>query len=149
MTHQVPAVSVIEAPDHAGNGKAQRVFLKSIEPEMQAARPRIVLDCSRVRKFDKPFVHLLLCCLEEAMKRNGDVRLAGIPPEARVILDENGATTLFEFFDSVEEATSSYDATSQNALRRAGGPHGGQKLDGLPSLASAQGATITNRSVSR
>lgn len=108
MASSVPDISVIEAPDHAGNRKAQRIFLKQIEPCIEVKRPRIVLDCSKVRKFDRAFVHLVLCCLEEAMKRNGDVRLAGIPPEARAVLDITGATHLFEIFDNVEEAESSF-----------------------------------------
>lgn len=149
MANQIPAISVIEAPDHAGNGKEQRAFLKSIESQMQASRPRIVLDCSRVRKFDKPFVHLLLCCLEEAMKRNGDVRLAGIPPEARTILDENGATSLFELFGSTEEARNSYAAAGQNELRHAAEPRHSQVFDDLAPLPQVEGTTMTKRSVNR
>jgi anti-anti-sigma regulatory factor len=43
---------------------------------MNNDRAYIVLDCSKVGVMDRSAIYLLLCCLEEAMKRNGDVKLA-------------------------------------------------------------------------
>ena len=37
----------------------------------------MVLDCSNVRQLDRAGIQVLLRCLEEAMKRNGDVKLGG------------------------------------------------------------------------
>lgn len=143
MTVPHPAISVIKAPDRAGNGKAQRRFLKDAEPLMRINRPRIVLDCSGVRQFDKPFVQLLLCCLEEAMKYNGDVRLAGIPPEARAVLDITGASRLFESFDDIDEAKNSYGRISWTKPKKtepAGDGAGSSSLPAIPNMTVSDGS---------
>ena len=75
---------------------------------MNVDRPSLVLDCSRVRLMDTSAVHLLLCCLEEAMKRNGDVKLAAVPAGATAVLELSGIDRLFEIYDTPAEAVSSF-----------------------------------------
>ena len=69
---------------------------------------RLVLDCSALSQMDKPVLHLLLSCLEEAMKRNGDARLAAVSPSAQVVLKMIGADRLFQIFASSAEAVDSF-----------------------------------------
>ena len=45
-------------------------------------------------------MHVLLCCLEEALKRNGDVKLAGLTPPAKAGLQMAGVDRVFEIYDS-------------------------------------------------
>lgn len=85
-----------------------RIFLHELESLMAMDRPRIVLDFCRVRQMDRPAIHVLLCCLEEAMKRSGDVRLAAVPRESEAILEKAGALGLFQVFTTVEEASDSF-----------------------------------------
>ena len=61
-------------------------------------RPYIVLDLSKAGVMDRSAIYLLLCCLEEAIKRNGDVRLAAIPLGTRAGLELTGVDRLFEIF---------------------------------------------------
>lgn len=75
---------------------------------MKTDRPRIVLDCSNVRQLNRSVVHLLLHCLEEAMKRNGDVRLAAMPPGAGPVLELTGVNRLFDIFNTTAEAVKSF-----------------------------------------
>jgi len=70
------AVTVHEVPDKV-TAAAERRFLRELQTFVETERPRLVLDCSRVQQMDNATIHLLLSCLEEAMKRNGDVKLAG------------------------------------------------------------------------
>jgi len=107
--------------------KQIRTFFHEIESCMSVDRPRIVLDCSKVRRLDRSVVQLLLCCLEEAMKRNGDVKLAAMPPGAGTILELTGVNRLFDIFDTTADAVNSFnrlpiDAVSE-ALLPAGTPH--------------------------
>jgi anti-anti-sigma factor len=88
--------------------KHQRLFFAEVESCFTVDHPCIVLDCSKVRKMDRSAVHLLLCCLEEAMKRNGDVKLAAIQAEPRALLEVTGADRLFEVFDTSAEAVTSF-----------------------------------------
>jgi anti-anti-sigma regulatory factor len=78
------------------------------EAMAQNIRPAVVLDCSALCKLDKSTMYLFFCCLEEAMKRNGDVRLAGVKPEAFVVLESAGAGYLFRNFATALEAVDSY-----------------------------------------
>lgn len=75
---------------------------------MNVERPYIVLDCSKLREMDAHAIHLLLCCLEGAMKRNGDVCLACVAPGAVLNLELAGADSLFRVFDTVEGAVANY-----------------------------------------
>src|SRR5580658_2496005 len=85
-----------------------RLFFFEVEPWLTADRPRVVLDCSRVRELDSAGIQVLLHCLEEAMKRNGDVKLAAIPPAAAEILELTKVDSLFEAFDSIRDAVNSF-----------------------------------------
>ena len=83
-------------------------FLGRIRDRMSDRRPGLVLDCSGLSQMDKPVLHLLLSCLEEAMKRNGDARLAAVSPSAEVMLKLIGADRLFQVFASNADAVNSF-----------------------------------------
>jgi anti-anti-sigma factor len=68
----------------------------------------VVLNCSHLHEMDLSSVHLLLCCLEEAMKRNGDVRLAALSPLAKDCLRGLGVDRLFRIFETSEQAVQSF-----------------------------------------
>jgi anti-anti-sigma regulatory factor len=83
-------------------------FFCEIKSCLDVDRPCLVLDCSQLAQMDKQIVLLLLCCLEEAMKRNGDVRLAGVSPHARAALKAADADILFRFFETTADAIASF-----------------------------------------
>ena len=85
-----------------------RQFLSRIQDRMSDKRPGLVLDCSGLSQMDKPVLHLLLSCLEEAMKRNGDARLAAVSPSAEAMLKLIGADRLFQIFASNADAVNSF-----------------------------------------
>lgn len=107
MTTRISAVAVKQLPETMSI-KQRRIFFHELESCMSVDRPRIVLDCSNVRRLDTSVIHLLLCCLEEAMKRNGDVKLAAVPPAARTILELTGVNRLFDIFESTADAVNSF-----------------------------------------
>jgi hypothetical protein len=55
-----------------------------------------------------PLVYMLLCCLEETLKRNGDVKLAAVPPAAMAVLNVTGVDRVFEIYDTIPEASNSF-----------------------------------------
>jgi hypothetical protein len=55
-----------------------------------------------------PLVYMLLCCLEETLKRNGDVKLAALPPAAMAVLNVTGVNRVFEIYDTIPEALNSF-----------------------------------------
>ena len=112
MSNLTSNVTVKQLPA-AFDARHERIFLLQLEDCWNASRPRIVLDCANVRQIDHPFVHLLLSCLEEAMKRNGDVRLAGVGPEARALLKRHGVDRLFKIFATNQGAIESYQGRQE------------------------------------
>jgi anti-anti-sigma factor len=85
-----------------------RRFLRRVQDRMNGMRPGLVLDCSGLSQMDKPVLNLLLSCLEEAMKRNGDARLASVSPSAQAMLKLIGADRLFQIFASNADAVNSF-----------------------------------------
>jgi anti-sigma B factor antagonist len=107
MTARKREVTVVKLPEKLSARKG-RAFFREVQRCMQLDRPCLVLDCSGVRQMDTPVAHLLLCCLEEAMKRNGNVKLAAVPPRTEAVLDLSGISRLFEMFDTTAEAENSF-----------------------------------------
>ena len=113
MTLRIRPVAVKQLPEKL-DAKQGRLFFSELESCMNVDRPCLVLDCSRVRLLDSAAVHLLLCCLEEAMKRNGDVKLAAIPDEAMADFGQFGLDGLFEVFDTTSSAQESFHNTPKS-----------------------------------
>jgi len=107
MTLRVRNVEVKQLPE-ALTVKQARLFLGELGSCMNTDRPCIVLDCSKVRLMDRSVIQLLLGCLEEAIKRNGDVKLSAVPAAAKAILELTGVSRLFEMFDTNAEALISF-----------------------------------------
>ena len=100
-------VTVTQLPE-AVDRKRGRRFFNELESRINIDRPCVVLNCSRVREMDRFAIHMLLCCLEEAMKRDGDVKLAAVSSSARETLERMRVDRLFEIYDTETEAVNSF-----------------------------------------
>ena len=100
-------VEVIQVPESLDE-QQKADFCHEFDSCIQADRPAVVLDCSKLARMDTSAIHLMLCCLEEAMKRNGDVRLAAVSPDARVALKSYGLHHVFEMFGTINDALKSF-----------------------------------------
>ncbi len=108
-------VVVMQLPEQL-NGVEVRNFVQELEPLLEHNRPRIVLECSQVRSLDSTGVEMLLHCLEEALKRDGDLKLAALSPEAEVILELMRVSRVFETFQTSDEAVQSFNAVPVDAV---------------------------------
>lgn len=108
-------VIVMQVPEQL-NAEEVRNFLQEMGPMLESNRPRIVFDCSQVRSIDGAGVEMLLECLEEALKRDGDLKLAALSPEAEVMLELTRIARVFETFSSSDEAVRSFNAVSTDAM---------------------------------
>ena len=75
---------------------------------LNETQPRMVFDLAQVRELDTNGVQMLLLCLEEVMKRNGDLKLAAVPAGPAVMLEVTGVDRLFEIFESAADAVESF-----------------------------------------
>src|SRR6266567_3153940 len=108
-------IVILQLPELLNLGGAQS-FMQELEPLLECHRPRIVFDCSQVRYIDSAGVEMLLHCLEEAMKRDGDLKLAALSPESEVILELMRVARVFEAFASSDEAVRSFNAVPAEAV---------------------------------
>jgi anti-anti-sigma factor len=90
-----------------------------MQPILRIDRPQVVFDLSQVRQMDAAGVDILLQCMAEAMKRDGDVKLAALSPQAAVILELTRTDRLFEIYNNSTEAARSFSGFLPNAMRQA------------------------------
>jgi anti-anti-sigma factor len=113
MSTQNPVI-VMEVPSTLSYAEG-RSFLLELLPLLKTDRPHIVLDCTRLQQVDSAGIEILLQCIDEAMKRDGDVKLSAISPETATIMELMRVDRLFEIFDTAEEAKRSFRATPLEA----------------------------------
>jgi anti-anti-sigma regulatory factor len=107
MAFELRTVIVKQLPQTQNEEQAW-AFLESFKLSLTADRPRVVLNCASLGTFNRSSLHLLLSCLEEAMKRNGDVKLSSLSETARGALEGTGIGDLFRIFDTDAEAIKSF-----------------------------------------
>lgn len=100
------------------NLKESRAFLRDVQPMLHADRPQLVFDLSQVTRLDAAGVEILLHCMSEAMRRDGDVKLAAVSPQAAVVLEMTRTDRLFEIYQTSTDAARSYSAFLPNTIRR-------------------------------
>ena len=108
-------VVIMQLPEEL-NVKEVDNFMQEIGPLLESNRPRVVLECSQVRSMESAGVEMLLRCLEEVLKRDGDLKLAALSPEAEVILELMRVERVFETFSTSEEAARSFSAIPADAI---------------------------------
>ncbi|HLV89311.1 MAG TPA: STAS domain-containing protein [Candidatus Sulfotelmatobacter sp.] len=110
--HPNRPVIVMQVPERLYRADAE-AFRNELQALLEVGRPRIVLDCSQIKDIDSRGVEMLLHCMDEAMKRDGDVKLAAVAPGSAVILELMKVDRLFEVFETSDEAVQSFHALPQ------------------------------------
>ncbi len=120
MTTKRPVV-VLQLPEKLVLGRVE-LFFREVQGFLKAERPRLVFDFSEVTQIDSAGVELLLNCMEEAMKRNGDLKLAAIAPGPAVVLELTQVDRLFEIFDNTSDAVESFHQFPVHAFQEVNQP---------------------------
>ena len=100
------------------NLKESRAFLRELQSILRSDRPQIVFDLSQVTRLDAAGVEMLLHCMTEAMRRDGDVKLAAVSAPAMVVLEMTRTERLFEIYHTSTDAVRSFSAFLPNTVRR-------------------------------
>lgn len=85
-----------------------RDFLLEIGPLLDVDRPRIVFDCSQVREIDRAGTDMLLHCVEQVIRQDGELTLSAVPAKIMAVLELTCVDRLFEIFQSNSDAVESY-----------------------------------------
>jgi anti-sigma B factor antagonist len=100
------------------NLRQARKFQQEVRAFLQSDRPQLVFDLSQVRQIDAAGVDMLLNCMSEAMRRDGDLKLAALSPQAAIILELTRTDRLFEIYDNSTDAVRSYSSFLPNMLKQ-------------------------------
>ena len=73
----------------------------------QSAR-KFIFNCEHLEFLDSTGLGILLLCLKEAMKGDGDIRLAEVNETVRMVLEITRADEIFQVFPTVEDALVSF-----------------------------------------
>ena len=104
-------------PEKLGT-KEVRAFLQDIQPLLTTDRPQLVFDLSEVKQLNASGVEMLLECMSQVMKRDGDLKLAALSPQAEVILEVTRTDRLFEIYHTAADAVRSFTRYMPLAMRR-------------------------------
>jgi anti-sigma B factor antagonist len=99
------------------NLKQARSFLKEVEPFLSSDRPQLVFDMSQVRHIDAAGIDVLLQCMRDVIKHDGDLKLASVSPQAAVVLELTRTGRLFEIYDNSTQAVKSFSSFLPNAVK--------------------------------
>ncbi len=120
------------------NLKQARSFLKEVQPFLNSDRPQVVFDMSQVRHIDAAGVEVLLQCMRAAVKRDGDLKLAALSPQAAMVLELTRTGRLFEIYENSTAAVKSFSCFLPNAFAiSTPHPAHGDRRSAAPRLASA------------
>ncbi len=100
------------------NMKQARKFQQEVRPFLQSDRPQLVFDLSLVKQIDAAGVDMLLTCMSEAMRRDGDLKLAALSPQAAIILELTRTDRLFEIYENSTDAVRSFSSFLPNMLKQ-------------------------------
>lgn len=99
------------------NQREARKFLDDVQPFLNSDRPQLVFDLSQVKQLDASGVEMLLQCVSEVMKRDGDLKLASLSKQAAMVLELTRTDRLFEIYNNSTEAARSFSGFLPNAMR--------------------------------
>ena len=101
------------------NLKEARAFCREMQPILNSDRPQMVFDCSQVAQIDAAGVEMLLQCLAQVIRRDGDLKLAALSPSVAVVLEMTRTDRLFEIYDTASDAVLSFSRFLPSAIRKA------------------------------
>ncbi len=91
------------------------VFRRDIQALLRMDQPRVVFDFRSVTRLDSGGIEFLLDCLSAIVKRDGELKLAALSPQAETILEVTRVGRFFEVFPTAEDAVCSFDVFLPNA----------------------------------
>jgi anti-sigma B factor antagonist len=100
------------------NVRTSREFLRDVQPFLITDRPQLVFDLAQVKQLDAAGVEMLLRCMSEAHKRDGDLKLAAVSAPAAVVLELTRTERLFEIYETSTDAVRSFSGFLPNAMKQ-------------------------------
>lgn len=109
---------VVKRMPNRVNLREARSFFRDVQPFLKSDRPQLVFDMSLVEQLDSAGIEMLLECMAECMKRDGDLKLSNLSTQAATVLELTRTDRLFEIFETSTDAARSFSSFLPNAMRQ-------------------------------
>lgn len=96
------------APQEALVDDGALEFTKILKACINGPNPRVVIDMNEVGYMDSAALEGLIETANELSERSQQLKLAGVTPTCREILEITGLSSRFQFFQSVDAAVRSF-----------------------------------------
>jgi len=106
---------VLRFPERV-SGTQARLFAERISSELHHDRPRVIADLSNVRQIDTTALHVLLECLIEVKRQDGEFYLGAVSPEAATVLELTQMDSVFELLPEVAEASTNLSVAAMDRV---------------------------------
>lgn len=83
-------------------------LLQAIDAQVEKGETRVVLDCEGLEYLGSRGVSVFIAVLDDLRSRGGDLKLAGISPQAGLVLDRLGVSHLIQRFATPGEAAAAF-----------------------------------------
>ncbi|MFH1863085.1 MAG: STAS domain-containing protein [bacterium] len=101
---EIDSGAVIEMGGRVMYEQDSQIFHQKLDTELAQGKRWIVLDLSRVIAMSSTGLGILIAAYRILRDRGGSIKLAKISDKVRNILETTRLNTIFEVFDSVDEA---------------------------------------------
>jgi anti-sigma B factor antagonist len=86
-----------------------------IDQLLQQGRVQIVIDMGKVTRLDSAGIGILISKYLSALRRNGNIKLLNLTSRSSYLMDITKLSTVFEIFDTEEEAIRSFGLRPETA----------------------------------
>ncbi len=106
-TRKIGGVSIVACEGKLVLGE-ESATLRLLVKELLTKSPQIVIDLGEVSYIDSSGLGTLVALYTSARNSGGEIRLAGLHPRAKELLQVTRLVTVFEVFDRAEDAAASF-----------------------------------------
>ena len=93
------SIDALTAPD----------LTQALEAQIDAGHVRVVVDLEGVEYISSAGLRTILRALKRARRSGGDLRLTGLQPSVRHVLELSGFTSILQLYDTALKAIASYE----------------------------------------
>jgi anti-sigma B factor antagonist len=102
------AITVISVEGDLVIGAPETEFKKTVSHLLERGRTNLLIDLSAVRFLDSSGLGSLVRALTTSQNEGGSAKLVGVGPQVRKLLEMTKLDSVFEMYDNLESAASSF-----------------------------------------
>ena len=105
---KIEDVTVLVIKGKLMGGKESDEIYEKVKALLNVGRKKLVIDLSKVKWMNSQGLGVLMACLTSARNIEADIKLSGATDKVKSILMVTKLITIFENFESVNQAVQSY-----------------------------------------